>query len=188
MKIGITGSIASGKSEVTKFLKEQGFSTYDADAISKELTLKNNICYQKIIDTFGIEILDESLEINRKKLGEVVFNDFEKKEILENIIHPHVIKEIDNINDNLSFVEVPLLFEAKLEYLFDKIIVVSCDYEVELTRLMKRNNFSKEEAIKRMNSQMDIKIKEKKADYIIYNNGDIESLHEKIRYILKGII
>lgn len=188
MKIGITGSIACGKSTVSNYLSQNGFKVYDADKISFSLTQKPNICYNKIIEHFGTSILDINGDINRKKLGEIVFNNKKEKIVLESIIHPFVIKEIEDIKDKLCFVEVPLLFEANLEYLFDKIIVVSSSQEKQLERLMKRNNLTEKEAIIRINSQIDIKAKEAKADYVIYNNDDLETMYKDIKSILKGII
>ena len=188
MKIGITGSIACGKSSVISYLTEKGYKVYDADKISYFLTQKPNLCYNRIVSTFGDDVLDENKQINRKKLGDIIFNNRIKKELLESIIHPEVIKEIEKINDDICFVEVPLLYEAKMEYLFDKIIVITALPEKQIERLKIRNGLSQEEAINRINNQMDINEKIKKADYVIYNNDLLESLYNQIDNILKGII
>ena len=192
MKIGITGSIACGKSTVSKYLILKGYNVYDADKISYDLTQKPNICYKLILEKVGSEfpesIIDESGNINRKELGRVIFNNKDKKELLESIIHPYVIKEIESVNDDVCFFEVPLLFEANLEYLFDKVVVVSTSKEKQIERLMKRNNISYEDCIIRINNQIDIKIKEEKADYVLYNNDDdIYKLYNQIDEFLKGI-
>ena len=192
MKIGITGSIAYGKSTVSKYLTLKGYNVYDADKISYDLTQKPNICYKLILERVGSEfpefIIDDSGNIYRKELGRVIFNNKDKKELLESIIHPYVIKEIESVNDDVCFFEVPLLFEANLEYLFDKVVVVSTSKEKQIERLMKRNNISYEDCIIRINNQIDIKIKEEKADYVLYNNDDdIYKLYNQIDEFLKGI-
>lgn len=188
MKIGITGSIGCGKSVVMEYLRINGFKTYDADKISYSLSQKGNVCYNMIIDSFGEEILDDEKNINRQKLGYIIFNDKEKKKELENIIHPYVRLEIENINDKLAFVEVPLLYEANMEDLFDSIIVVACDLDIQIARIMKRNGLSSEEAMKRINNQKPLNEKIAKADYVIYNNGNIEDVWKKIEKIIKGVM
>lgn len=187
MKIGITGSIACGKSAVISYLSDKGYKVYDADKISYFLTQKPNLCYNRIVSEFGEEILDENKEINRKKLGNIVFNNKDKKKLLESIIHPEVINEINKINDEICFVEVPLLYEAKIEDLFDKIIVVASSKEKQIERLRMRNGLAIDEAINRINNQMDINEKIKKADYVVYNNDLLDNLYKQIDNILKGI-
>ena len=188
MKIGITGSIGCGKSVVIDYLKNNGFKTYDADRISYELTQKGNVCYNMIINCFGDEILDEEKNIIRAKLGNIIFNDKNKKKELENIIHPYVKEEIESIEDDLAFVEVPLLYESNMENLFDKIIVVACDFDIQIARIMKRNNISYEDAVNRINNQIPLVEKIKRADYVIYNNGSLDEVWLDIDKILKGVI
>ncbi len=188
MKIGITGSIACGKSEVCRYLQTLGFTVVDTDKISYLLTLKGNLCYNEIVEYFGEEILLETKEINRKKLGEIVFNDQEKKKKLESIIHPFVRKEIaEYSNEGIIFFEVPLLFEAKMEDLFFKVITIYADLETQLKRLRMRNGYSKEEAMMRINSQMDLNLKKTKADYVIDNSNSLEESYKQIDSILKGL-
>lgn len=191
MKIGITGSIACGKSTISRYLLEAGFIVVDTDKLSYLLTLKGNLCYNDIVSYFGSKILLANGEIDRKKLGDIVFNDKVKKEKLESIIHPHIRRTIKNYSDDeITFFEVPLLFEAHMEDLFYKIITVYVDEKTQIKRLMARNNISKQEALNRIENQMSLKEKIIKADYIIDNTKTLEDSFnqmEDILYILKGL-
>lgn len=187
MKIGITGSIACGKSAAVSYIQSKGYKVYDADKISYFLTQKPNLCYNRIVSAFGMEILDQEGNVDRKALGNIVFHNKSKKELLESIIHPEVVREIENISDDVCFIEVPLLFEAKLEYLFDKIIVIASTKDKQIERLIQRNGLSCTEAINRINNQMDLDEKISKADYVVYNNEGLDSLYKEIEKILKGI-
>lgn len=188
MKVAITGSISAGKSTISEYLRCSGYTVIDTDKLSHTLIQSNSICYNEIVEYFGNSILSCNKEIDRKKLGNIIFNDDDKRKKLESIIHPYIIKSVvECSNEKLIFFEVPLLYEAKMESLFFKTIVVYCDDKTQLERLMKRNNLSKEDALSRINSQMDIKIKIAKADYTIDNSGDFENIKIKINEILKGL-
>jgi len=188
MKIAITGSIACGKSAISSYLKDNGYNVIDTDKMSYSLSLKGNVCYNKIVDEFGKNILLDNGEIDRKKLGKIIFNDRTKKKILEDIIHPVIIKEIKEYSDEgLVFFEVPLLYEAKLENLFSKVIVISCSKETQIKRLMKRNNLTIEEALNRINNQIDVMEKVKLADFVIDNDQNFDYSIKKLEEILKGL-
>lgn len=189
MKIGITGSIACGKSKICEYLQNNGYEVIDADKISYSLTQKGNLCYNKVILEFGEEILQTNGQIDRKKLGQMVFSDSLKKEKLEKIIHPAVIDFIKNYEEKeIVFFEVPLLYEAKMESLFSKIIVVYCNKETQIKRLMERNSFTLEEANLRINSQMDLQKKVEKADYVIDNSYTLDLSIKKVNEVLKEIL
>ncbi len=175
-KVAITGNIASGKSQVEKFLAEK-FPVYDADKIAHQIL-------DELDDFLGYDVLTDG-KIDRKKLGKLVFENKELKQKLEEIIHPKVKEKILELfqkhqNDKLIFISVPLLFEAGFEGLFDEILFISVDKEIQLKRLMSRNNFTKEEALLRMNSQLNPEEKIKKSDYVINNNGSIEELKKLV--------
>lgn len=167
LKIAITGNIASGKSQVEKFISEK-YTVYDADKIAHQI-LGN---------------------VDRKKLGEKVFSDPATRKKLEEFIHPKVKDEILKIfeqNLNVVFISIPLLFETGFDSLFDKIIFVQCDDDIRLQRLMRRNDFTEEQALKRMNAQLPQKEKMQKSDFIIHNNSSLEDLEKQVLILVREL-
>ena len=190
MIIGITGSIACGKSTVSNYLKSKGYIVIDADKIGHE-ALDDDYVKEKLILAFGNEILEDN-KINRQKLGELVFGNSSNLNVLNSIIHPEIrkkiLEKIDKNNDKeLIFIDVALLFEAKFDDLVDKIIVVYVDKNTQLTRLMKRNSISKKEALSRIVSQMSPIEKAKLGDYTINNNLDVINTYKQIDKILSEL-
>ena len=187
--IGITGSIAVGKSTVTRYLLMHGYQVLDADKISKEALNVGTACYNKVVSLFNC--VNDDLTIDRKALGAIVFSDALKKKQLEDIIHPYVLetlnKGIKECEDELIFLDIPLLFEAKLEYLCDKIIVVYVDENTQMHRLMERNHIDEDAAMHLMKQQMSIEDKKKLGDYIIDNRFNHEDLYKNIERVLKEI-
>lgn len=189
MIIGLTGSIGVGKSQVLEILKELSYDTVDLDSISHELLKKEDV-KKELCDNFSYEILEND-EINRKKLSKIVFKDKKKLRILNSIVHPKIIAEMkqiikNNVSDVL-IIEVPLLFELKLEKYFDKILLVYSNPDIQLKRLMKRNNISEKEAKNLINSQIDIREKAKKTKYIITNETDIKDLKNNVLKVMDEI-
>lgn len=190
MIIGITGSIACGKSTVSDYLKSKGYVVIDADKIGHE-ALDSDYVKEKLILTFGNDILENN-KINRRKLGELVFGNSNNLNILNSIIHPEIrrriLEEIDKNNDQeFIFIDVALLFEAKFDDLVDKIIVVYVDKNTQLTRLMKRNSISKKEALSRIVSQMSPIEKAKLGDYTINNNLDVINTYKQVDKVLSEL-
>jgi dephospho-CoA kinase len=189
MILGLTGGIASGKSTASKILKKLGAIIIDADEISRKISTSVEVI-EKVRNAFGEEaILDGQL--NRQKLREIIFKEKEKRTLLNSIMHPIIVKKIqiqieieENKNKNLIVLDIPLLFETKLEYLCDKILVIWVEENIQIERIMKRDNSSEEMARKILNSQMSLLEKLKKADYSIENNGTIGELEKKIKKIL----
>ena len=180
-KIGITGNIASGKSQVEKYLKIRNFIVYDTDRITHSIL-------DKIKDFYGYDVFTNG-KIDRKKLGNLVFNNTYLKKKLEDLIHPEVKKEILKLfekhkNEKYIFISVPLLFEAGFENLFDKIILVTVDNDTQLKRLMERNSLTKKDALLRINSQIPQEEKIGKSDFIVNNNSTIENLYEQLDKII----
>ena len=183
-KIAVVGNIASGKSVVTDYLASMGYRVYDADIIAHEILETSEEVYSafKNYDVF------EQGVISRKKLGALVFFNQDLKKQLENIIHPLVRLRRENLqSEDLIFVAIPLLFEAKMEDIFDKIIFISASEDIRLQRLMARNSYTKEEAMARIKSQAPEVDKIQQSDYLIENNSDLENLRLQINNILEKI-
>ena len=190
MIIGITGSIACGKSTISNYLKSKGYIVIDADKIGHE-ALDDDYVKEKLVLAFGNEILEDN-KISRQKLGELVFGNSSNLNVLNSIIHPEIrkkiLEKIDKNNDKeLIFIDVALLFEAKFDDLVDKIIVVYVDKNTQLTRLMKRNSISKKEALSRIVSQMSPIEKAKLGDYTVNNNLDVINTYEQVDKVLSEL-
>ena len=190
MIIGITGSIASGKTFVTDYLKQLGYKIIDADEISRDLLKKNNEGYFKVIEVFSKEILTDQEEIDRKKLAKMIFNNSLNKEKLENIVHPLVFKKIEEekknyIEEKYIFISMPLLFETGYQSMVDKIITVYVTRDVQVCRLMNRDNIDKEYANIKIASQFDLEKKVKNSDYVIDNSFSKEKTIENIKKVLE---
>lgn len=187
--IGLTGSIASGKSTVTSYLLQHGYTVLDADEISRHALDIGTLCYNRVVSCF--DVLNEDLSINRKKLSEIIFNNEDKKRLLESIIHPYVIDElkkgIQECQKELIFLDIPLLYEIQLDYLCDKVIVVYVNEQLQKERLMNRNHIDEKQAELLMSHQISIEIKKEKADYIIDNQGDLDHLYHEIDRVLKEV-
>ncbi len=182
IKIGLTGNIASGKSEVEKIISHLGYLCVDLDIVSHDI-LQNN-------EEAKAKILKEFFTLDRKQLAQIVFYDDKRRQSLQNIIYPYlkefILKKfIENNDKDLIFISGALIYEAGFDYLFDKIIFVDCDKNLRLKRLMKRNNMEENEAKNLINIQNDLN--KTKADYIIKNDGDLDSLREKIQKIINEI-
>lgn len=189
--IGITGGIASGKSNVCSVIRSLGYSVIDSDEITHKLYLKGNAIYNAIIKVFGVEYLDNNEEIDRKKLASYVFSNKDALKLLNETTHPFILKEINReinlIKDDIIFIDIPLLYEAKLEYMVDKVICVYLEEELQIGRLMARDNISREYALVKIHNQMDLKIKKDKADYVIDSKGSIEETNALVKIIINKI-
>ena len=188
--IGITGSIACGKSLVSNYLQEKGYTIIDADKIG-HMALENDEVKKQLVNKFGKSILKDN-EVNRVTLGKLVFENNENLKELNNIIHPQIRKNISEQiqvykNEKLVFVDVPLLFEAKFDDLVEKIIVISLDEKIQLERLMNRNSLSKEEALQRIKSQIPVREKEKLGDYVVDNSFTQENTYNQVDRILEKL-
>ena len=188
MKIAITGSIGSGKSSMGDYLREQEKIVFDTDKMVHDLYRNNKQIYNAVIDLFGEEILDPDQSINRSKLGQIVFNSSDAIQKLEKIVYPEITKIIKSYdeNDTVVFYEVPMLFEAQMAYLFDYVVMVDTDDEIALNRLSQyRPNIK--DAKERLCLQMDRSLKRKQSNYVILNNGNLDSFHHQIDDWLKNI-
>lgn len=189
IKFALCGNIASGKSTVQKLLENQGYRVLDTDKVAHELLTVNN---SELFLEFKKFDVFENGEFSREKLGKLVFTNKEIKQKLENILHPQIrekIKEFfeQNQNEKYLFVGIPLLFEANMTDLFDKIIFIYADDDIRLKRLLLRNGYSVDYAKARLNSQMRQEEKAQKSDYVINNNGSIEELYKNLFKLFEQI-
>ena len=190
IKIAIAGNIASGKSAVEGFFKAKGYDVIDTDKIGHEIL---NSSADEIIKAFeGVDISANG-KIDRKKLGAVVFSSYPARKKLENIVHPLIRRRLVDYfaahsEEKVILVAIPLIFEAKMEDLFDKIIFVFADDETRLERLMARNSLTKDEAMKRINSQMSQFMKLEESDYVFHNNGTLENLKNQVNDFCNKIL
>lgn len=191
LKVAITGNIASGKSEVEKFLREKSFQVLDSDTVVHDLLRDDEDVKNSFIKAFkGFDFLEYG-EISRSKLGKIVFTDKAAREKSQKILHPLVKDEIERFfsqqqekGEKIAFASVPLLFEAHFEQLFDKIILIYADDKIRLNRLMQRSHLTPEQAQNRLDIQMNQDDKKALSDFVIYNNGSIESLNETVNELL----
>ena len=198
MIVGLTGGIGTGKSTVSRKLRERGYPVIDLDVISREV-----IEYPEVIDelvrNFGNEILENQnntsgkKSISRNKLRQTVFKEEKKVSVLNSIMHPPIVEEmrrqVENFKKNYKtvFVEVQLLFEAKLEKEFDLTVLVYADKKTQLERVLKRDGRKEEEVQQIINAQMDMTEKRRLSNYIIENNGDSEMLDLEIEKFIKKL-
>jgi len=191
--IGLTGGIASGKSLVSDWFRKVHIKVIDADSVYKNLLKVDNNLYNEVTNAFKLE-KNENNRLDFKLLARIVFNDKSKLESLNKITHPYVIKKIEEMiseykqkGEDIIILAVPLLFEAKMEYLCDKIICVYLDCETQIERLMNRSNLDREVALKRIESQMDLNQKKAKADYVIDNSYSRDNSYLQFIRILAKI-
>lgn len=188
--VGITGLIASGKSTLSSYLKTFGYKIVDADTISRDITKKDKIGYEKVVEKFGKDILLSNGEIDRARLSDIVFNDKNALKKLNDTLHPLIFQEIDRQLDSYKgektvFLDAPLLFETKLNEKCDEVILVVCDEEVQISRIQLRDNKDYDSAKKVIDSQIGKKFKIEHSNYIIDNNCDIEKFYFKADLIMR---
>ncbi|WP_373036889.1 dephospho-CoA kinase [Sulfurimonas sp.] len=186
--IALTGGIATGKSTVASLLALNGMRVIDADSISHEI-LDASVSWVK--ETFGDEYVSGS-KVNRAKLGNLVFSDDEKKRVLEEFLHPKIRDEIQKRSikqDSFKFpylIDIPLFFE-KGSYDIKESVVVYTPADIQLERFMKRNGYSKEESLRRINSQMPIEEKKKRATWVIDNSKNLKHLQQEVEDFVEKI-
>jgi len=192
--LGLTGGIASGKSSISAMLKEMGFPIVDADEIARRVVEKGSPVLERIKEEFGEGVLNADGTLNRKALGQLVFNSSKKLELLNSITHPAIIEEIRRDIDALSakgerlcVLDVPLLIESGINNMADAVLLVYVDEKTQLYRLMNRDHISEELALKKISSQMSFEEKKKYADYIIDNSGSLDCTKAQLEKIIATI-
>jgi dephospho-CoA kinase len=196
--IGITGGIVGGKSTVASMFKDLGAKIVDADKLGHSVILPHRPAWKKIIRLFGKDFLRNDRTIDREKLGKIVFTNQTLLKKLNEITHPEIIKLIKKeINlarnkthnqEKILIIDAALIYEAKIDKLMDKIIVVHIDEDEQVRRLIKRNDLPKEEALQRIKSQMPMKEKVKIADYVIDNSNSLEKTKEQVETIWQELM
>jgi dephospho-CoA kinase len=191
----LTGNIASGKSTVAKMFAELGCYTIDADEVSRKVMSKGESAYNGVVEYFGDNILDNNGNIDRVKLKGIVFNEPEKKEALEKIVHPAILeyekKLVSNIKGKddkaIILTQAALIIEKNTYDRFDAVMVVYVDEETQLQRLLKRDGIDKDLAMKIIESQMPIEEKIKYADFIVDNSRDLEFTKSEVDRVFEAI-
>jgi dephospho-CoA kinase len=185
---GLTGSIATGKSTVSGILKELGAFIVDADRAAHEVVLPGTKAFNEIVRIFGKEILHKSGEIDRERLGRIIFNDSAMRSILEEVVHPEVVHSMDEqirsiksgFPDAVVILDVPLLIETGMHKGVGEVIVVYCPEDMQITRLMVRDNISREDALAKVRSQISIEEKRRYATLLIDNSASRDNTRIKV--------
>lgn len=194
--VGITGGIGSGKTSLAEIFKILGAVVIDADKVGKKVLETNKNVFKKIVGEFGKDVIEKENEISRKKLASIVFDDKEKLDKLNSIIHPPMVrliteevrKEFKLKRGSVIVVDAALIYEAKMEDKFDYMINVYADIKNRMKRTVLKNKISKKEVKQRINSQIPEEIKIKKSHYNVENNGTIEELEIKGRIIYNKML
>ncbi len=187
--VALTGGIATGKSSVASIFRDYGVTIIDADKVAHEVLDRE---YLQIAELFGDKYILEKC-VNRKQLGTLIFSNKKEKERLENLLHPLIYNEIERlamIEEQIKkpyIIDIPLFFETN-RYPIKKSIVVYTPKEIQLKRLMKRDGSTKEEALLRIESQIDIEIKKEKATYIIDNSQDFDAIQHECDKIMSNFL
>ena len=193
MIIGLTGGIASGKSTVVEMIKEAGYKVIDADQLVHDMQAKGGRLYRALLDWLGEEILLPNGELNRPKLGQLIFSNEEMRqrsaEIQGTIIREELATQRDRLakKEDVFFMDIPLLIENGYQEWFDQIWLVAVSPEVQHQRLMKRNHLSSEEASMRIASQMSLEEKKPYASLVLDNNGSFDDLKEKVKSAINDL-
>lgn len=180
--IGLTGGIASGKSTVSRALRDLGAIVIDADEVAHTIMEPGKPAWEDIIEHFGSGVLNADQTIDREKLGAIVFNNPERLQVLNQITHPRVGEQFKQMittlraekSDAVLFMEVPLLYETHMERICDEVWVVWVDEETQIQRLMKRDGLLREDALKRIDAQMSLDEKARRAEFVIDNRFSVE--------------
>jgi dephospho-CoA kinase len=195
LKVGLTGGIATGKSYIVSLLRELGCEVIDADAVAHQVIEPEQPAYDDIVAHFGREVLSADGRIDRAKLGAIVFADKAQREELNAIVHPRVFEaqaewfaEVERRNpDAIAVVDAALMIETGSYRRFDKLVVVHCDPQLQIERLMARNNLSREQAMARISAQMPSAEKLKYADYAVDTSKGFEDTRRQVEALYEAL-
>ena len=185
--VGLTGGISSGKSTVSSYLKQLKIPVIDADEVARKVVEPNSQGAKEIRKAFGSDVFEKDGTLNRQKLGELVFSNVENRQKLDELLQPLIkimildeIEEYRQKGEKMIVLDLPLLFEKQYEELCEEIIVVYVPKELQIERLMKRNQYTKQEALSRIDSQLSIEEKRKRATVLFDNQGTIQQLYHQV--------
>jgi dephospho-CoA kinase len=195
LKVGLTGSIAVGKSHVLGILAELGCHVIDADQIAREVVSADTEGLNAVVAAFGAEVLRDDGTLDRQRLGAIVFADEEKRKRLNSILHPLIIsaqderiRELESKDPNgIVIIDAALMIESGGYRRLDKLIVVHCRPEIQLERLMKRDDLSRDAAEERIRAQMPQEEKKKYADFLIDTSGDYQATREQVETVFQKL-
>lgn len=195
LRVGLTGGIASGKSTVCHWLAEHGFNVIDADRVAHGLIRKGQPCFEPVVAAFGTRILDASGEIDRNRLGEVVFSHPARLQELNALVHPEVIRRILEQLNRLEqshppskvVVDASLMIESGFHKRFKHLIVVSCGIDQQVERLMARNRLSRDQSLQRIGLQWPLQAKLPLATVVIDNSGTLEQTRHQVERLLETL-
>lgn len=189
--VGITGGIASGKSNVCQVIKKLGYPIISCDEITRNNYKIGGKIYNVVLERFGNEYLLDDGNIDRKKLAKLIFSKESAKMLIDSITHPiikdELLSEIAKYDDGLVFVEIPLLYEAKFDSLCDIVICVFLSQKYQVERLMEREGIDEDYALKKIHSQMDLYLKKSLADYVIDSKGNFDETEKQVIEVINNI-
>jgi len=189
-RVAITGNIGSGKSTFAEYINHFGYPVVSSDDISKEILFNNSTAKKEIIDTFGARSFGGNV-IDTKYLAEQVFSDPKKIKKINAILHPLVIKKLNKIinelfkSSKIVFVESALVYEVKIEKMFDYIVLITADHDIRMKRYISDKQSSKDDFISREKNQGSQELKKQKADFVFSNNGSTDELKSKAALLIK---
>ncbi|MGB7574227.1 MAG: dephospho-CoA kinase [Thermodesulfobacteriota bacterium] len=193
--VGLTGGVASGKTAVSRVLREEGAYIIDADQIARELVQPHKPAWNELVRAFGKEILQEDGSIHRRKLADRVFTDPEQRKVLNQILHPRIKEEMDRRTKEIGqkdpeaivVIDAPLLVELGVYRKVDQLIVITSTQMQQMERLKERDGRSPEEALRLFSSQMPVEEKVKLADFVIRNEGSLEETKKRAKEVFKEL-
>ncbi len=194
--VGLTGGIGSGKSQVAQMFKRLGAYLIDADQLAHEAVQPDRPVLKRIVEAFGPEILNPDGTLERATLGRQVFDDAEKRELLNSIVHPYVFREEERRRKEIAqkdpkaivLFDAALLIETGSDQLMDKVILVTIDRRKQIGRIMKRDGLSREEAVRRIEAQMPQSKKKSRADYMIDGGQPLDAVEAQVGQIYKELV
>ncbi len=193
--VGVTGGVGSGKTTVSRMFEQEGAYVIDADQIARELVKPKRTAWREIVRAFGKEVLEKEGSIDRRRLAEIAFLNSEKRDVLNKILHPRIKREMEKRARDIGrkdpeavvILDVPLLVETGYHREMDRVVVVTSTEKKQMERMKKRAGMSEEETRRIISSQMRIEEKVKVADFVIRNEGSLETTRREVREIFHAL-